>query len=210
VSETPGQREQLASISEDDAADLVSTRGGAAYVLDLLARTARPGCGAAPLLRALGQLAKSGEDARYLGREHWFEGTLLVEIVALGGGITVDLMTETGGGIGNGSREPLFQRLYFGVPLDELRWMVERVPELAGPLRIRPSRSRFGVLMLSAAYPSPTSSARNGSALSADDTSKIVVSPESLIDPDSTSPVPALMAELAVLSRSSQLDPREL
>jgi hypothetical protein len=44
----------------------------------------------------------------------------------------------------------------------------------------------------------------------ADDTAKIVVSPESLLDPDSTSPVPALMEELAARSIPSHLDPREL
>jgi hypothetical protein len=209
VIEQNDQREELTSISEDDAADLVSTREGAAYLLDLLSRTARPGRGAAPLLRALGQLARSAPDALFLGREHWFDGGLIVEVVAVGSGITIDV---SAGKVSLQDR--LFERMYFSVPFDELRWMVERVPELAGALRMHATPSRFTSLILIAPG-TPSRLPKSGYAghvaqSSADDTSKIVVSPESLIDPDSTSPVPALMAELAVLSRASQLDPREL
>jgi hypothetical protein len=193
-------RAALTSVSEDDAIDLVATREGAAYLLDLLTRTARPGRGAAPLLRALGQLGKSETEARQEGRAHWFSGSLVAEIVSAARGLTIDLSAERS----DGTRTRLFERMFFEAPFDELRWMIERVPELAGPLKVRAAASRFDALTLF--VPRADSSKR----LAADDTSKIVVSPESLIDPDSTSPVPALMAELAVLSRGSNVDPLEL
>jgi hypothetical protein len=199
--ETYGEhRAALTSVSEDDAVDLVSTREGAAYLLDLLTRTARPGRGAAPLLRALGQLGRSRADATFEDRLHWYDGELVVDVVATARGVTVDLSAERSGG----ARERLFERLYFDAPFDELRWMIERVPELAGPLRVRSGAARIHTLTMY--VPRPESSKR----LAVDDTSKIVVSPESLIDPDSTSPVPALMAELAALSRGSNVDPLEL
>jgi hypothetical protein len=205
VTELHGEfRAALTSVSEDDATDLVATREGAAYLLDLLARTARPGRGAAPLLRAIGQIGKSEGDAREDARTHWFAGSLVVDVVSAARGLTIDLCAERS----DGTRTRLFERMFFEAPFDELRWMIERVPELAGPLRVRPAASRFDALTLY--VPRADSSKRAHSGIGADDTSKIVVSPESLIDPDSTSPVPALMAELAVLSRGSNVDPLEL
>lgn len=226
------QNGEHVSISEEDLAILVATRNGAAYVLDLLARSARPGRGAAPLLRALGAMARIAVEALAAGRPHWFFGTLTVEVLAHANahvngrnagatGITVDVMTDHGG-----PREALFERTYFAIPLEELRWMLERIPELAAPLRVRAQSSgtmRTGFSgkntgMTLYVPPQPLSMLRDGDRhadrhagkVSADDTAKIVVSPESLFDPDSTAPVPALMAEMAHLSIPSNVDPLEL
>jgi len=205
----------------------VATRNGAAYVLDLLARTSRPGRGAAPLLRAFGCMARISVEALAVGRPHWFFGTLSVDILPYHhrgiSGISVDVTTDHGG-----PREALFERAYFMIPLEELRWMMERIPELAAPLKVRVSssgimRSGFSGTMAGIALyvpPQPvlgqvthghiTRLNDEPSHISADDTAKIVVSPESLFDPDSTSPVPALMAEMAHLSLPSNVDPQEL
>jgi hypothetical protein len=215
------QRDEYVSISEEDLAILVATRGGAAYVMDLLSRSARPGRGAAPLLRAFGHMARVAVEALSTGRAHWFFGNLSIDVTGAtqgtGAGITVDVMTDHGG-----PREHLFQRTYFAVPLEELRWMLDRIPELAGPLRVRTGQARFSTLSL---YVPPVrrmdtfaqaeshsySYVRSSEPMrSPDDTMKVVVSPESLFDPDSTSPVPALMAEMAHLSIPSQVDPIEL
>ena len=207
------------SISEEDEAILVATRGGAAYVLDLLARTARPGRGAALLLRALGQIARTAAEAMAAQRAHWFFGALSVDVCqspappASPGkrtGIHVDVMTDYGG-----PREHLFPRFYFDIPLEELRWLVERVPELAGPLRLRSGQARFAALMLympkqPLAVDLACESGAVDEVFRAEEISKVVVSPESLFDPDATSPVPALMEELARSSIRSKLDTREL
>lgn len=210
------QQEEHVSISEEDLAILVATRNGAAYVMDLHARTARPGRGAAPLLRALGAMARISVEALSVGRRHWFFGALSVDVIASGAGITVDVTTDHGG-----PREALFERTYFAVPFEEVRWMVDRIPELASPLRVRATAARlldtratgFSSMTLHVPPQPPRERSAQGfcsERRSPDDTAKIIVSPESLFDPDSTSPVPALMAEMAHLSLPSQVDPLEL
>ncbi len=211
------QPDEHISISEEDLAILVATRNGAAYVVDLLSRSARPGRGAAPLLRAFAAMARIAVESLTAGRPHWFFGTLSIDVVSSGAGITADVMTDHGG-----PREALFERTYFAIPFEELRWMVDRIPELAGPLKLRANAARAAAeqdgarragfsAMLTLYVPPQSHRERSADALScADDTAKIVISPESLFDPDSTSPVPALMAEMAHLSLPSQVDPREL
>ena len=195
------------SISEEDEAILVATRSGAAYVLSHLARTCRPGRGAAPLLRALGQIARIAVEAVAADRPHWFFGTLSVDIISetnlstRGGsaGIFVDVMTDHGG-----PREALFPRFCYAIPFEEFRWMVDRVPDLAGPLHLRNNQSRFSAITLY--VPASRTSDRT---FRAEVPSKMIVSEDSFFDPDSTSPVPALMEELARSAVPSTVDPLE-
>lgn len=227
TSQRRNQTEEHISISEEDLSILVATRNGAAYVVDLLSRSARPGRGAAPLLRAFGAMARVAVEAtvrRSSGRPHWFSGALSIDVISSGAGITVDVMTDHDAT--RSPREALFERTYFAIPFEELRWMVDRIPELAGPLRLRSNAGRgaapqsttpdarsggfFSAMLTLHVPPSPQRERMTEDLICADDTAKIIVSPESLFDPDSTSPVPALMAEMAHLSLPSHVDPREL
>jgi len=107
-------------------AALVSREGAAALFEDLAAK-AKPWNGAAQLLRVVGDLG----DMAVRGEAPWATADLLVEIrpATLARGVAgVDL-----------SISALDAVYSFEIPFDELRWFIERVPELAGPLVVRAS-----------------------------------------------------------------------
>ncbi len=113
------------------------TREGAALLFEDLAAKAKPWNGAAQLLRVVGDLG----DMAARGEASWASGAsgpsarpLAVEIrpATLSRGAAVVVGVELDVSV-------LDQPYFFEIPFDELRWFIERVPELAGPLVVRAS-----------------------------------------------------------------------
>jgi hypothetical protein len=112
---------RCAELTEDDVVSALEDRRLSKALLERLARVARPGEGAPKILHFLARMA-GGEVA-------WIEGTLRVEVVADGEGVTVEVLGDLGG-----VRERLFPLLKVGAPFREFARMVDHMPRTVEPL----------------------------------------------------------------------------
>ena len=135
--------------SERDIRRALSTEAGAVALFDDLARRAKPWNGAAQLLRILGDLgdmSMRAREARYGGASEsdaamWVDGDLLVEIRPNKSGLEVEIVVRRV----DESLRSVLAPLFFQIPFDELRWFIERVPELAGPLAVRATLTKVAM-----------------------------------------------------------------
>jgi hypothetical protein len=173
---SPAVRDDEAARSEHHIRAALTTRDGALALFDDLARRAKPWNGAAQLLRILGEFGELAVRARRsrsrmlqstptvddaaegdLAMAAWVPGDLLVELRPSEAwspllGVEVEIVARVRQhGLGVGGEDSFVSVLapvFFEIPFDELRWFIERVPELAGPLFVRANHARVTMEML--------------------------------------------------------------
>jgi hypothetical protein len=112
-------------LTEAQLTDAMLSRQAAGQLLREMASIALPNTGAAKILIVVARLARPECE--------WIDGTLRVEVEAVGDKTRVAVMEDLGGG----ARELVFPRLVMNAPLDEFQRSVRVSPRAVEPLQLQ-------------------------------------------------------------------------